>query len=266
MSWTGSNISVTFGSTMALDQVSITIEPGRIHSVIGGDGAGKTTLLKVLAGLDVGQRGSVRMPPPANIGFVPSTGGIFGDLTVAENVEFVADVHGVSNWRARADLLLERAAIGQFSARVSSRLSGGQRRKLAGVLALLHEPDLLILDELTTGVDPVSRMELWRLVAGAVADGAAVVASTSYLDEAERAQSVLLMHEGRVLASGSPRAIIDRVPGSIIECAHPSNRQLAWRRGNRWRQWDPGGTAQAGHLSLEDAAIVLELMSEGVVT
>lgn len=261
MTWVASDIRVAFGSTIALDRVSITIEPGRIHSVIGGDGAGKSTLLKVLAGLDVGQSGAVRLPKPGGIGFVPSTGGTFGDLTVAENVEFVADVHSLRDWAPRAELLLERAAIAQFGDRISSHLSGGQRRKLAGVMALLHQPDLLVLDELTTGVDPVSRMELWRLMAGAAAEGAAVVASTSYLDEADRAESVLLLHEGRVLGSGSPSSIIAQVPGSVSDCAHPPNPKLAWRRGSRWRQWDPDGASEPGDLNLEDAAIVLELRS-----
>ncbi len=259
MTWIARDVTVNFGSHRALDRVVMTIEPGVIHSVIGGDGAGKTTLLKVLAGLDVGERGSVRLPPPARIGFVPSSGGVFGDLSVSENVEFVADVHGVKNWRERADMLLERAAIAQFGDRISARLSGGQRRKLAGVMALLHQPDLLVLDELTTGIDPVSRMELWRLIAGAAAEGAAVVASTSYLDEAERAESVLLLHEGRVLATGSPASIASSVPGSILDCATPLNRSLAWRRGNRWRQWDPDGNRTSGAVTLEDAAIVLEL-------
>ncbi|MFW2382368.1 MAG: ATP-binding cassette domain-containing protein [Acidimicrobiales bacterium] len=265
MTWAATDITVTFGSTTALDRVSITIEPGVIHSVIGGDGAGKTTLLKVLAGLDVGQRGTVRMPPPSDIGYVPSTGGIFGDLTVAENVEFVAEVYGIRKWRARANGLLERAAISEFSTRIAAHLSGGQRRKLAGVMALLHHPALLVLDELTTGVDPVSRMELWRLIAGAAAEDAAVVTSTSYLDEAERAESVLLLHEGRPLGAGSPSSIIGQVPGSIIDCAQPTNRPMAWRRGNRWRQWDPDGTPQPGRMSLEDAAIVLELSSEATI-
>ena len=126
-------------------------------------------------------------------------------------------------------------------------------------MALLPEPELLVLDEVTTGVDPVSRMELWRLVAGAAADGAAVVAATTYLDEAERMETVLLLHEGRPLAAGSPASIIEGIPGVVRVVDRPTDPRTAWRSGRRWRQWTPTGTTSIP-LTLEDAAIVLELM------
>lgn len=258
MNWSVSEITARFGSTVALDRVCLDIERGRVHGVIGGDGAGKSTLLKVLVGLDVGQTGRMVLPPEERIGFVPSSGGIFSDLTVDENVEFVADAYGLRGWRTRADELLERAAIGGFGDQLAGRLSGGQRRKLAGCMALLPEPELLVLDEVTTGVDPVSRMELWRLVAGAAADGSAVVAATTYLDEAERMESVLLLHEGRALAAGSPASVIENAPGAVLDLDEPSDPRTAWRKGTRWRQWVPTG-ASSTSLSLEDAAIVLEL-------
>jgi ABC-2 type transport system ATP-binding protein len=261
VSWLVRDITVRFGTTLALSRVSLDIERGRLQAVIGGDGAGKSTLLEILAGLDLGQTGSARLPAPGRIGFVPSGGGVFGDLTVAENVEFVADVHRLRDWRGWSEELLERAAIGRFSGRLARRLSGGQRRKLAGCLALLPRPDLLVLDEATTGVDPVSRMELWRLVSSAASDGAAVVASTSYLDEAERMESVVLLHEGRILASGAPNEIIDEIPGMILDVERPTARATAWRSGRRWHQWVPESSADAEPIrpSLEDAAIVLEL-------
>jgi ABC-2 type transport system ATP-binding protein len=259
MSWGGEAITVRLGSNLALDGVDISIDRGHIHSVIGGDGAGKSTLLRVLAGLDIGQTGTIRLPPQAKIGFVPSDGGIFGDLTVGENVEFVARAHRLRRWEPRASMLLERSALHEFRDRISGRLSGGQRRKLAGVMALLAQPELVVLDELTTGVDPVSRLELWRLIAGAAADGAAVVASTTYLDEAERAESVLLLHQGRVLATGSPESIVGSGPGAISDVSTPSLRSHAWRRGRQWRQWDPDADANSDPITLEDAAIVFEL-------
>lgn len=263
MNWGVSNLSVSFGKTRALDDVGMAIEPGAIHAVIGGDGAGKSTLLKILARLDLGQTGDSRLPSQDRIGRVPSAGGVFGDLTVAENLEFVADAYRLRQWRPRADMLLDRAALRQFCDRIAGRLSGGQRRKLAGTMALLPKPDLVVLDEVTTGLDPVSRMELWRLIARAAADGAAIVASTTYLDEAERATSVLLLHDGRVLADGSPEAIVGAVRGSITDTAQPIHRPLAWRRGSHWRQWDPDGDGSQNSLSLEDAAIVLELSEQG---
>jgi ABC-2 type transport system ATP-binding protein len=264
VSWVVRNVDVRFSQTLALDQVTLEMEPGRIHGVIGGDGAGKSTLLKVLAGLDIGQRGVIRLPAPERIGFVPSHGGIFGDLTVSENIEFVADVYGLRGWRHRAERLLDRAAIGQFGDRIAGRMSGGQRRKLAGCMALLPEPDLLVLDEVTTGVDPVSRMEIWRLVADAAASGAAVVAATTYLDEAERMEQILLLHEGRCLASGTAADIVASIPGVVHELETPTSRNDAWRVGRRWRQWSstPIEGQQVRHPTLEDAAIVLELSAE----
>jgi ABC-2 type transport system ATP-binding protein len=132
-------------------------------------------------------------------------------------------------------------------------------------MALLPQPELLVLDELTTGVDPFSRMELGRLVTDAAAAGTAVVAATAYLDEAERAEHVLLLHRGRRLASGSPQSIIDSVPGSVEETSEPDSA-YAWRRGDRWRRWRPAAERPAGaRITLEDAVIVQELLAEGAV-
>jgi ABC-type multidrug transport system ATPase subunit len=260
MTWRIEDVTVHYGDTVALDGVAMTIETGRIHAVIGGDGAGKSTLLKILVGLDLGQTGTITLPDQAEIGFVPSRGGIFEELTVAENMEFVADAHRLRGWKPRAEALLARAGLAEFGARISGRMSGGQRRKLAGAMALLSEPHLLVLDEVSTGLDPVSRMELWRLIAGAAAGGAAVVAATTYLDEAERAESVVLLDAGRVLGAGSPDSITTAVPGTITDLDHPTERSLAWRHGRRWRQWDPTGTpGPDSTVTLEDAAIVLEL-------
>lgn len=257
MTWSVHDLDVSFGGVNALGRVEMTIEPGAVHSVIGGDGAGKSTLLKVLAGLDLGQTGTLRLPPQRHIGFVPGHGGLFSDLTVDENMEFVAHAYRLSKWKPRASELLAGSDIDRFNSRLAGRLSGGQRRKLAASMALLARPKLLILDEVTTGVDPVSRMELWRLVGAAASEGAAVVAATTYLDEAERAESVLLLHEGRVLATGSPADIVSGIPGSVVATDQPGHN--SWRHGRRWRRWDPDGTG-GDRLSLEDAAIVHELM------
>ncbi len=262
MSWSLGSVSVRFGATTALDKVSLDVERGVIHAVIGGDGAGKSTLLRVLTGLDIGQTGSIRLPTPERIGFVPSHGGLFTGLTVAENMEFVADAYQLPDWQDRATLLLERATIQRFRDRLVENLSGGQRKKLAGCMALLPEPDLLVLDEVTTGIDPVSRLEIWRLVTNAAARGAAVVAATTYLDEADRAGSVTLLHEGRVIASGTPDEIIASVPGAVADRATPGERATAWRHGSRWRQWEPEGVRHRS-LTLEDAAIVHELIAGG---
>jgi len=266
MAWGTTNLSVNYRDTAALSDVSISIEPGVIHAVIGGDGAGKSTLLRVLAGLGLDQQGQVRLPEQNRIGYVPSSGGIFGDLTVDENMTFVADAYRLDSWEGRARQLLERAGIADFGTRLAGQLSGGQRRKLAGSMALLPEPQLLVLDEVTTGVDPVSRMELWRIVANAAASGAAVVAATGYLDEAERAARVVLLHSGRLLGAGAPAELVEAIRGVVTNEVTPIDRSLAWRHGSSWHQWHPYGTTSPYRPSLEDAAIVFELEANGVAT
>lgn len=267
MTWFVRELTVRFGTRVALSQIDMTIEPGVVHAVVGGDGAGKTTLLRVLAGIGLGADGRIRLPSPGRIGYVPPSGGVFGDLSVRENMEFIAAAYRLRSWRGRAAQLLERMGLDRSSDLLADQLSGGQRRKLAGSMALLSEPELLVLDEVTTGVDPVSRMDLWRLVAGAAAGGAAAVLATSYLDEAERAGDVLLLHRGRVLVSGGPGAVISAVPGSVEDVSRPSNGSRAWRHGRRWRQWDPSGAAGPNvALTLEDAAIVAELAAAGAAS
>jgi ABC-2 type transport system ATP-binding protein len=265
MTWGTSALVVRFGRVAALDHVDLTIEAGRVHAVIGGDGSGKSTLLRVLAGVLAADGGEVSRPPTGRVGFVSPGGGVFRDLTVAENLEFVAQAYRLSAWRDRADHLLRRAGIAALTNRLAGHLSGGEHRKLAGTMALLPEPELLVLDELTTGVDPFSRMELGRLVTDAAAAGTAVVAATAYLDEAERSEHVLLLHRGRRLASGSPQSIINSVPGSVEETTEPDS-PYAWRRGAQWRQWRPAAARPAGaRLTLEDAVIVRELLAESGV-
>jgi ABC-2 type transport system ATP-binding protein len=264
MTWGATDLSVEFGSTTALDRVSIRLEPAAVHAVVGGDGAGKSTLLRVLAGIGVEHAGTISLPGTGKIGYVPPQGGVFGDLSVEENMQFIADAYRLQSPRARTDLLLERAGLSEFGRRLAGHLSGGQQRKLAGSMALLPEPELLVLDEVTTGVDPVSRMVLWRLIAGAASDGSAVVVATSYLDEAERAGTVLLLHEGRALATGPPADIVAGVRGSVTDRTAPDDPATAWRHGRRWRQWDPGGqVGPRDRITLEDAAIVFELEATG---
>jgi ABC-2 type transport system ATP-binding protein len=263
VTWGVDNLVVRFGSRIGLDGVSLSVAPGEIHAVIGGDGSGKTTLLRVLAGIGLDADGRVLIPPAGRIGYVPSNGGVFPDLTVAENLEFVAAAYRLRSWRERGRGLLDRAGLERFRDRLAGNLSGGQRRKLAGSLAMLPEPDLLILDEVTTGVDPVSRVGLWRLVASAAAAGSAVVIATTYFDEAERTGAVTVLHSGKVIASGSPAEIRAAVPGRIRAVDRPGETSRAWRMGRRWHEWLPKEPREpgAGAVSLADAAIVAEIAS-----
>jgi ABC-2 type transport system ATP-binding protein len=197
--WGARDLTVRYGRRTALEHVTLELRPGEVAAVIGGDGAGKTTLLRALAGVVRPASGRVLSPDRRRIGYVAGASGVYEDLSVDENIEFVAAAYGLtgSDRDERVAELLARTGLTGTGGRLAGRLSGGMRQKLAFALAMLHAPDLLVLDEPTTGVDPVSRAELWGLIAAAAAAGAAVVVSTTYLDEARRAANVFLLEEGR---------------------------------------------------------------------
>lgn len=260
-------LRVAFGDTVALDDVTLAVPAGEVTAVVGGDGAGKSTLLRVLAGRVGAASGDVRTLPQADIGYQPSTSGVWGNLSVVENVEFVGSSYGMSAKavRARGDELLERAGLTAARSRLGRALSGGMRQKLGFVLAILHEPRLILLDEPSTGVDPVSRVELWRLISAAASGETAVLMATTYLDEAQRAASVTALDAGAVIAAGEPDEIIAGLPGTIgmlrPGAAVPPH---SWRRGVERHTWVPDGTRLDGAdpiatPDLEDALIALTL-------
>jgi ABC-2 type transport system ATP-binding protein len=268
-------LTVRFGGRAALDRVSLDIPAGQVTCVVGGDGAGKTTLLRVLAGAQAPSAGTVRRPGPVHIGYLASSTGTYPDLTVDENLLFAATAYGVPTPQAadRAQLYLERTGLAAARHRLAGNLSGGMRHKLGMIQAMLHRPQLLILDEPTTGVDPVSRADLWWLIARAAAEGAAVVLSTTYVDEAERAAQVLALDAGRVLATGTPEEITAAVPGTIYAAAERPNGEDAarsWRRGAHWLVWNPDRTPRPDAGSpdrmvepdLQDAVTVAALARE----
>jgi len=248
--WGADEVCVAYGKTVALDSVSLTAPPGQVTAVVGGDGAGKSTLLRCLAGALAPDSGTVRRPAKERSGYFPASSGIYPDLTVTENLEFRGRAYGMSRQlvRERAAEYLDRAGLANASDRLAGQLSGGMRQKLAVIAAMLHHPDLIVLDEPTTGVDPVSRSGLWWLIARAAAEGCAIVLATTYLDEAERCASVLVLDSGAVLASGTAEKIVAAMPGSLRALpARPEGEAAArsWRRAGRWRVWDPdpGGLA-----------------------
>lgn len=209
-------LSKRYGHTVALDGVSFTLAPGEMLAVVGPDGAGKTTLVQLLAGLLEPSAGTavvagldVRTAGTAlgeRIGYMSEGFTLYGSLTVAENLAFFADLYGVrgEERRRRSADLLRFSRLDTALDRRASRLSGGMQKKLALSCVLIHEPQVLLLDEPTLGVDPLSRQEFWRLLERFLTGGMAIVVSTSYLDEAERCQTALLLHQGRVLAAGPP--------------------------------------------------------------
>jgi ABC-type multidrug transport system ATPase subunit len=244
--WGTEEACVRYGDKLALDHVTFRAVPGQVSAVVGGDGAGRTTLLRCLAGALAVDSGRVQLPPPLRIGYQSAGSGTYPDLSVDENLAFRASAYQMpaAAARERSSEFVERAGLASARSRLAGQLSGGMRQKLGVIAAMLHQPDLLVLDEPTTGVDPVSRADLWWLIARAAADGAAVVLATSYLDEAERAVGVLALDNGRVLGSGTPQEIIAAMPGTLrVRDTRPEGeaRRRAWRRGGRWRIWDPPG-------------------------
>jgi ABC-2 type transport system ATP-binding protein len=260
MSFGLSDITVRFGSTIALDGISFAAPAGRVSTVVGGDGAGKTTLLGCFTGMVQPDGGTVDRPPKRLLGVMPSTSGTWRNLTVDENIEFAARAYGITGDQLKAKRvdLLQKTGLEHARDRLAGRLSGGMRQKLGFLLAILHDPTLLVLDEPTTGVDPVSRVELWRLISEAAAGGAAVAVATTYLDEAERASSVLVLDSGRALASGTVDEVIHGMPGTISVERRPGDPHRAWRRGRVYHEWHPGQAPASGHdtsADLEDVVI-----------
>lgn len=257
-------VAVTFGRAIALTGVTLEVPAGQVTAVVGGDGAGKSTLLRVMAGVVPPQSGTVTSLPEAEIGYQPATSGVWGHLSVRENLAFVGASYGMSTARVRqrSTDLLEAAGLSGTEGRLGRDLSGGMRQKLGFLLAILHSPDLVLLDEPSTGVDPVSRVELWRLISQSASEGTAVLMATTYLDEAARAASVTALDEGSVIAAGSPDEIVRGLPGHLLEVtgSAPPN---SWRRGERRYQWVPADNLPAGgrrvEPDLEDALIALTL-------
>jgi len=257
-------VTVSFGDTVALDRVTFEARPGGIVAVIGGDGAGKTTLMRTLVGLVTPDSGTVSVPPTSEVGYLPALGGSWKDLTVAENVGFVGGSHGLRGEALdeRVGPMLAMANLDSAVDRLAGQLSGGMRTKLGFILAMLHQPKLVVLDEPTTGVDPVSRVELWRMISDAAAGGAAVVLSTTYTNEAERAASTVMLHEGKVVLDGDPDAVTASLNGSITTGGRPVRPEYAWRSGASYREWWPSSVQPVGSVvepTLEDVTVVSEL-------
>jgi ABC-2 type transport system ATP-binding protein len=258
-------LTVRYHGAVAVAGVDLEVPAGAVTAVVGGDGAGKTTVLRALVGVVRPDAGRVRRPTEQRIGYVSAGPGVWRDLTVDENLAFSGTAYGLGGHalRERADRLLDRTGLLRARNRLAGQLSGGMRQKLALAMALLHEPELLVLDEPTTGVDPVSRAELWRLVAGSAARGAAVVAATSYLDEAERAAWVLVLDQGVPLLEGAPEELVAGMPGALLDAAERPAHGYSWRRGARWRTWlrdgpaPPGATVAAP--DLEDVVVAAAL-------
>ncbi|QWW19753.1 ATP-binding cassette domain-containing protein [Schaalia sp. 19OD2882] len=278
-------LTITHGQVVAVDHLDATFDAGTVFALVGGDGAGKSTLLRTLARPQGRRLPGITCPAQltqARIGYQSAGSGVWPNMSVRENLEFVAATHGFTRTQAatRTTELLEATDLAGAADRVGAHLSGGMRQKLGVAMAMFHRPDLLLLDELTTGVDPDSRKVVQRLIREAAQDGACVVVSTTYLDEAEGADQVLLLDGGRLLASGTAGQVIALTPGSLW--ARPASPGQApdpdprvWQRGHTQHEWTPAGPsapkgaasgaprvlngAEAAHVDLELSTIAFLL-------
>ena len=232
-------LTKTFGAVTAVEALDLSVEHGEIFGLIGPDGAGKTTTMRMLAGIlppdggtaTVAECDVVKDPEAVKqrIGYLSQVFSLYGDLTIEENVDFVADLFRTPRAEAKQvkERMLEMTGLAPFRSRQAGRLSGGMKQKLALTCALIHRPDVLLLDEPTTGVDPVSRREFWRILGDLPEQGVTVLLSSPYMDEASRCHRLAMLSRGKVLAVGTARELCDSVEGVVLEVLTPQARDAA---------------------------------------
>lgn len=236
-------LTKSFGHTLAVADLSLEVAAGELYGLVGPDGAGKTTTLRLLCGALRPSRGQVRIliydlarqleQARAQIGYLPQRFSLYEDLTVMENLRFFAEVRGLpaGEWRPRCLEILRFVGLDEFIHRRAGHLSGGMKQKLGLAAALVHRPQVLLLDEPTTGVDPVTRQDFWQLIIRLVAEeGVAVLVSTPYMDEAARCRRVGFLQRGRLLVEDTPEILRTRLEGRILELQGaplPLLRQIA---------------------------------------
>ena len=229
-------LTKSFPGVRAVDALSFDVRAGEIFGLVGPDGAGKTTTLRMLAGIMPPDAGTatldgidvVRDPEGAkhHLSYMPQRFGLYEELSVDENIRFYADLFGVKRDERdrRSAQLLQAAGMSEFRTRFAGNLSGGMKQKLGLVCALIHRPRVVLLDEPTTGVDPVSRRDFWRILYELLAEGVAILTSTAYLDEAERCHRVALLHRGRLLFCDTPANLKSRMAKAVLVIASRNPR------------------------------------------
>lgn len=216
-----------FAGSKAVAALDLTVYRGEMVGIVGPDGAGKTTAIRMLCGVLGPTSGSARILEydlvagkneiKRHIGYLSQRFSLYGDLTVDENIEFFAEIHGVLDYGARRDDLLSFTRLTPFRTRLADKLSGGMKQKLALACALIHTPQILFLDEPTTGVDPVSRRDFWKILSDLRRTGITILMTTPYLDEAERCTRVGLMNQGTLMVMDEPPRLKRLMTGSIVE-------------------------------------------------
>jgi len=241
------DLSRDFKHTRAVNSLDLEVQPGELFGLVGPDGAGKTTALRLLAGLLYITEGSATVTGfdlktesesiKARVGYMAQEFNLYGELTVAENLRFFSELYDVEPTviHERTERLLDFAGLTEFTGRRASQLSGGMKKKLALACTLIHEPPLLLLDEPTTGVDPISRREFWDILTELYLGGTTIVVSTPYMDEADRCSRVGLMYEGKMIVCDTPQNIRGQIEGDLIEL-----KSADWRRAKGILQNVPG--------------------------
>jgi ABC-2 type transport system ATP-binding protein len=234
-------VTKKYGEVVAARDLSLSVEPGEMFGLIGPDGAGKTTAIRLMCGLLKADGGSVRvlgrdpvkdhLRVTQSVGYLSQRFSLYGDLTIDENIAFFAEIHGLHvndpKIKDRSARLLDLTQLVAFRDRLADQLSGGMKQKLALACTLVHEPKVILLDEPTTGVDPVSRREFWKLLSEFLSQGITILMATPYLDEAERCSRVALLHEGQLLALDTPGALRNSLKGDVMEViAHDRDRAV----------------------------------------
>lgn len=225
-----------FGHTQAVNGVNLTVQAGEAYGLVGPDGAGKTTTMRLLVGALSADKGAVRLAghdiltqtelARANVGYLAQRFSLYSDLTAEENLRFFGEVRGISGaaLATRATELFKFVDLTGFEQRLAANLSGGMKQKLGLACALIHRPKVLLLDEPTGGVDPVTRQDFWQLIIRLLSEGMALVVSTPYMDEAARCNRLGFMYGGRLLTEGAPRELTARLAGRVLElAAHPKD-------------------------------------------
>ena len=230
-----SRLTKHYDHVEAVRALNLKIFPGEMFGLVGPDGAGKTTTIRMLCGLIKPTSGGAKIlgydpnrqgeEIKKNIGYLSQKFSLYGDLTIDENIEFFAEIHRIKDYKKRRDELLEFTRLAPFRRRLAEKLSGGMKQKLALACTLIHTPRILFLDEPTTGVDPVSRRDFWKILSNIYKAGITIVMTTPYLDEAERCSRVGLMNRGSLMACDAPPNIKALMRGIIIEIVCEKIRQ-----------------------------------------